>query len=213
MNKDLGNYRKSYLKGILIEKDLPVNPIKLFSDWFNNVDSNGNEIEPNAMSLSTIDDTNGFPLTRVVLLKKYSDNGFIFFTNYNSRKGKSISGNPNVCLSFFWASLEQQVIINGKAIKINEKESEDYFNSRPIGSKLGAIISNQSETIPSRKFLDNKLIKNNLKKELLKRPKNWGGYNVEPYSIEFWQGRDNRLHDRILYEKKNNLWTHKRLSP
>jgi len=212
MNKDLGNYRKSYLKGILIEKDLPVNPIKLFSDWFNNVDSNGNEIETNAMSLSTID-TNGFPLTRVVLLKKYSDNGFIFFTNYNSRKGKSISGNPNVCLSFFWASLEQQVIINGKAIKINEKESEDYFNSRPIGSKLGAIISNQSETIPSRKFLDNKLIKNNLKKELLKRPKNWGGYNVEPYSIEFWQGRSSRMHDRILYKKTKKKWDISKLYP
>jgi len=212
MSKDLSNYRKEYLKGVLIEEDLPENPIKLFSDWFINADSKSNEIEPNAMSLSTID-LNGVPITRVVLLKKFSNDGFVFCTNYSSRKGKSITKNPNVCMSFFWSSLEQQVIINGKASKVSEADSDNYFNSRPIGSRLGAIISNQSEIIPSREYLENKLKKNNLENNSVKRPKNWGGYIVDPTSIEFWQGRENRLHDRILYKKENNIWNYVRLSP
>ena len=212
MSKDLSSYRKEYLKGILVEEDLPENPIKLFSDWFNNADSKSNEIEPNAMSLSAID-LNGVPITRVVLLKKFSNDGFVFCTNYSSRKGKSITKNPNVCISFFWSSLEQQVIINGKASKVSEADSDNYFNSRPIGSRLGAIISNQSEIIPSREYLENKLKKNNLENNSVKRPKNWGGYIVDPTSIEFWQGRENRLHDRILYKKENNIWNYVRLSP
>jgi len=212
MSKDLSNYRKEYLKGVLIEENLPENPIKLFSDWFINADSKSNEIEPNAMSLSTID-LNGVPITRVVLLKKFSNDGFVFCTNYSSRKGKSITKNPNVCMSFFWSSLEQQVIINGKASKVSEADSDNYFNSRPIGSRLGAIISNQSEIIPSREYLENKLKKNNLENNSVKRPKNWGGYIVDPTSIEFWQGRENRLHDRILYKKENNIWNYVRLSP
>ena len=212
MSKDLSNYRKEYLKGVLIEEDLPENPIKLFSDWFINADSKSNEIEPNAMSLSSID-LNGVPITRVVLLKKFSNDGFVFCTNYSSTKGKSITKNPNVCMSFFWSSLEQQVIINGKASKVSEADSDNYFNSRPIGSRLGAIISNQSEIIPSREYLENKLKKNNLENNSVKRPKNWGGYIVDPTSIEFWQGRENRLHDRILYKKENNIWNYVRLSP
>ena len=212
MSKDLSRYRKEYLKGVLIEEDLPENPIKLFSDWFNNADSKSNEIEPNAMSLSAID-LNGVPITRVVLLKKFSNDGFVFCTNYSSTKGKSITKNPNVCMSFFWSSLEQQVIINGKASKVSEADSDNYFNSRPIGSRRGAIISNQSEIIPSREYLENKLKKNNLENNSVKRPKNWGGYIVDPTSIEFWQGRENRLHDRILYKKENNIWNYVRLSP
>ena len=212
MSKDLSSYRKEYLKGILVEEDLPENPIKLFSDWFNNADSKSNEIEPNAMSLSTID-LNGVPITRVVLLKKFSNDGFVFCTNYSSRKGKSITKNPNVCISFFWSSLEQQVIINGKASKVSEVDSDNYFNSRPIGSRLGSIISNQSEVIPSREYLENKFKKNNLENNSVKRPRNWGGYIVDPISIEFWQGRENRLHDRILYKKENNIWNYVRLSP
>ena len=212
MSTDLSNYRKEYLKGVLIEEDLPENPIKLFSDWFINADSKSNEIEPNAMSLSAID-LNGVPITRVVLLKKFSNDGFVFCTNYSSTKGKSITKNPNVCMSFFWSSLEQQVIINGKASKVSEADSDNYFNSRPIGSRLGAIISNQSEIIPSREYLENKLKKNNLENNSVKRPKNWGGYIVDPTSIEFWQGRENRLHDRILYKKENNIWNYVRLSP
>ena len=212
MSKDLSNYRKSYLLGELIESTLPEDPLELFSDWFRNVEKIGKEIEPNAMSLAAINSEN-LPISRIVLLKKFDVEGFVFYTNYNSRKGKSISVNPAVCLSFFWSSVEQQVIINGVASKISGKESDTYFNSRPMGSQLGAIISNQSETIPSRKFLENKMEKLKLSSKKLQRPKNWGGYIVKPLSIEFWQGRNNRLHDRILYERSINGWSLRRLSP
>ena len=212
MSKDLSNYRKSYLLGELIESSLPEDPLELFSDWFTNVEKIGKEIEPNAMSLAAINSEN-LPISRIVLLKKFDVEGFVFYTNYNSRKGKSISVNPAVCLSFFWSSVEQQVIINGVASKISGKESDTYFNSRPMGSQLGAIISNQSETIPSRKFLENKMEKLKLSSKKLQRPKNWGGYIVKPLSIEFWQGRNNRLHDRILYERSINGWSLRRLSP
>jgi len=212
MSKDLSNYRKSYLLGELIESALPEDPLELFSDWFTNVEKIGKEIEPNAMSLAAINSEN-LPISRIVLLKKFDVEGFVFYTNYNSRKGKSISENPAVCLSFFWSSVEQQVIINGVASKISKKESDKYFNSRPMGSQLGAIISNQSETIPSRKFLENKMEKLKLSSKKLQRPKNWGGYIVKPSSIEFWQGRNNRLHDRILYERSIYGWSLRRLSP
>ncbi len=212
MSKDLGNYRKSYLKGVLNEKDLPLDPLELFNSWFSNVDSKKSEIEPNAMSLSTIC-LDGYPKTRVVLLKKITKKGLIFFTNYKSVKGVSINRNSKVCLSFFWSSLEQQIIIMGDASKISEKESTDYFNSRPIGSKIGAIISDQSKIIRSRKFIENKYEKLSKQKNDFQRPKNWGGFIVEPISYEFWQGRDNRLHDRILYERDGKSWNYKRLSP
>ena len=212
MSKDLSNYRKSYLLGELIESALPEDPLELFSDWFTNVEKIGKEIEPNAMSLAAINSEN-LPISRIVLLKKFDVEGFVFYTNYNSRKGKSISVNPAVCLSFFWSSVEQQVIINGVASKISGKESDTYFNSRPMGSQLGAIISNQSETIPSRRFLENKMEKLKLSSKKLQRPKNWGGYIVKPSSVEFWQGRNNRLHDRIIYERTINGWSLRRLSP
>ena len=212
MSKDLSNYRKSYLLGELIESALPEDPLELFSDWFSNVEKIGKEIEPNAMSLAAINSEN-LPISRIVLLKRFDVEGFVFYTNYNSRKGKSISVNPAVCLSFFWSSVEQQVIINGVASKISRKESDTYFNSRPMGSQLGAIISNQSETIPSRRFLENKMEKLKLSSKKLQRPKNWGGYIVKPSSVEFWQGRNNRLHDRILYERSINGWSLRRLSP
>ena len=212
MSKDLSAFRKSYLKGILIEKDIPENPIELFSDWFDFIESKNIESETNAMSLSTVDISN-IPVTRIVLLKKFSNDGFVFFTNYNSRKGQAIKNNPNVSLSFFWPSTEQQVIISGIASKLDEIDSENYFNSRPIGSQLGAIVSNQSEVIKSRDILENKMTELKLSKTNIIRPKNWGGYNVSPFSIEFWQGRDNRLHDRILYKKENDIWNYVRLSP
>ena len=212
MSKDLSDFRKSYLKGVLNEGELPGNPIKLFSDWFAFIDSKRTELEPNAMSLSTVNKDNT-PTTRIVLLKKFSKEGFVFFTNYNSRKGQAIKNNPNVSLSFFWPSTEQQVIISGIASKLDEIDSENYFNSRPIGSQLGAIVSNQSEVIKSRDILENKMTELKLSKTNIIRPKNWGGYNVSPFSIEFWQGRDNRLHDRILYKKENDIWNYVRLSP
>ncbi len=212
--EDLSDYRKSYNKSELLETNIPEDPINLFNKWFFEVKDFGGVDEVNAMTVSTIG-LDGFPKSRVVLLKQFSYEGFIFYTNYNSEKGKAIAANPNVCLSFFWHSMERQVIIKGKAKKISESISDNYFDSRPKGSKLGAIVSNQSEVIPSREYLDNKLKK--LEEELLGkeilRPKFWGGYMVEPQEVEFWQGRPNRLHDRIRYQlQSDQSWKIERLS-
>ena len=212
MSKDLSNYRDKYLKGELIEKKLPKDPFDLFDNWFEDLEKFGNERENNAMSLTTVNDKN-VPTTRVVLLKQFSKNGFVFYTNYGSRKGKHIDNNPNVCISFYWPSMERQVIINGKVSKISTIESDKYFNSRPKSSQLGAIISNQSEIIPSRKYLEEKLSKFNISNNNLKRPSNWGGYILKPELFEFWQGRDSRLHDRIIFSKSKTNWDQKRLSP
>lgn len=212
MSKDLSNYRDKYLKGELIEKNLPKNPFDLFDNWFEDLEKFGNERENNAMSLTTVNDKN-VPTTRVVLLKQFSKNGFVFYTNYDSRKGKHIDNNPNVCISFYWPSMERQVIINGKVSKISAIESDKYFNSRPKSSQLGAIISNQSEIIPSRKYLEEKFSKFNITNNNLNRPSNWGGYILKPELFEFWQGRDSRLHDRIIFSKSKTNWDQKRLSP
>lgn len=212
MSKDLSNYRDKYLKGELIEKNLPNDPFDLFDNWFEDLEKFGNERENNAMSLSTVNDKN-VPTTRVVLLKQFSKNGFVFYSNYDSRKGKHIDNNPNVCISFYWPSMERQVIINGKVRKISAIESDKYFNSRPKSSQLGAIISNQSEIIPSRKYLEEKLSKFNISNNNLNRPSNWGGYILKPELFEFWQGRDSRLHDRIIFSKSKTNWDQKRLSP
>ena len=212
MSRDLSNYREKYLKGELIEKNLPKDPFDLFNNWFEDLEKYGKERENNAMSLSTVNEKN-VPTTRVVLLKQFSKKGFIFYTNYNSRKGNHIKNNPNVCVSFYWPSMERQVIINGKVSEISKIESDKYFNSRPRSSQLGAIISNQSEIIPSRKFLEDKLSKIDSNNNDLIRPSNWGGYIIKPELFEFWQGRDSRLHDRIIFSKSKTMWTHKRLSP
>lgn len=215
MEKDLGNYRKSYEKGELLLQDTPENPMELFQKWFYAVDENFPEIEANAMTLGTIG-LDGFPKNRVVLLKKYTYQGFIFYTNYNSEKGKAIAANPNVCLSFFWHGAERQIIIKGKAEKIANNLSDGYFESRPRGSQLGAIISNQSSVIPSRALLEQKLLEaeQTYNNKEIPRPDFWGGYIVKPISIEFWQGRSNRLHDRIRYNLNSNYsWLKTRLEP
>lgn len=212
MSRDLSNYRDKYLKGELIEKNLPKDPFDLFNNWFEDLEKYGNERENNAMSLSTVNEKN-VPTTRVVLLKQFSKKGFIFYTNYSSRKGNHIKNNPNVCVSFYWPSMERQVIINGKVSEISKIESDKYFNSRPRSSQLGAIISNQSEIIPSRKYLEDKLSKIDSNNNDLIRPSNWGGYIIKPELFEFWQGRDSRLHDRIIFSKSKTKWTNKRLSP
>lgn len=213
--EDLSNYRKSYEKSELLEVNIPEDPINLFHLWFHEVEDFGGVDEVNAMTVSTIG-LDGFPKSRVVLLKKYNEEGFIFYTNYESEKGKAIKENPNVCLSFFWHSLERQVIIKGKAKKVSENLSDGYFESRPEGSKLGAIVSNQSEVIPSRNYLDEKLkqLETELHNTEIVRPKYWGGYIVVPAEIEFWQGRPNRLHDRIRYQlQEDYTWKIDRLSP
>jgi len=215
MNKDLSDYRKSYEKKELLEANCPENPIELFQKWFLNADQTDTVDESNAMTLSTIG-TDGFPKSRVVLLKKFTWEGFIFYTNYSSEKGKAITNNNNVCLSFFWPSLEQQIIIKGKAEKIAENLSDGYFESRPDGSKLSAWASNQSSVVSSREELDQNLksFENKYKNQEIPRPNHWGGFIVKPESIEFWQGRPNRMHDRIRYTlQKDFNWKMERLAP
>lgn len=215
MQKDLGDYRKSYEKSALMEDAISDNPMELFQKWFYEVEQSGGVDEPNAMTVSTIG-LDGFPKNRVVLLKKYTFEGFIFYTNYESEKGRAIANNPHVCISFFWPNLERQIIIKGKAEKIPENLSDGYFESRPEGSRLGAIVSDQSSVIPSRDFLEDKL--KSLEKEYegkeIERPDFWGGYIVKPISMEFWQGRPNRLHDRIRYTIQEDFdWKIERLAP
>ena len=215
MKSDISDYRKSYLKGFLSENEIFDNPLKLFNKWFDEISENNLEIEINAMTLSTIDN-DGFPRNRVVLLKYFSDEGFTFFTNYNSNKSKSILNNNKVSISFFWEKMERQIIIKGRAFKTTDDISDKYFNSRPLGSKIGALVSsNQSSVIPSRSFLEDefKKIKKQFENSKISRPLNWGGFIVKPIEYEFWQGRENRLHDRIRYNQKDNKWIIERLSP
>lgn len=212
---DLSYYRKSYEKSQLIEQNLPEDPITLFRNWFIEAEEFGVSGEVNAMTVSTIG-LDGFPKSRVVLLKQFTYEGFIFYTNYNSEKGKAIQANPNVCLSFFWHEMERQVIIKGIAEKTSENISDGYFESRPDGSKLGAAVSPQSEVIPSRSYLEDNL--KELEKEYtgkeIPRPKYWGGFLIRPVEIEFWQGRPNRLHDRIRYKQQDDFsWKTERLAP
>lgn len=215
MEKDLGNYRRIYQKSELLENTISDNPMELFQKWFFEAEKSENGLENNAMTISTIG-ADGFPKSRVVLLKRYTWEGFIFYTNYNSEKGKAIAENPNVCASFFWQDMERQVIIKGVAEKIAENLSDGYFESRPDGSKLGAWASDQSNVVPSRAFLDERLKAFEEKfagKEII-RPKHWGGYIVKPKSIEFWQGRPNRMHDRIRYTLQEDYdWKIERLAP
>lgn len=213
--EDLSNYRKSYEKSELLESSIPEDPINLFKRWFHEVEDFDGTGEVNAMTVSTIG-LDGFPKSRVVLLKKFNEEGFIFFTNYNSEKGRAIAKNPNVCLSFFWESMERQVIIKGIASKTSEDISDNYFASRPDGSKLGAIVSSQSEIVPSRSFLEENLkqLEKDFEGKEIPRPKHWGGFLVTPVEVEFWQGRPSRLHDRILYSAQEDFsWSINRLAP
>ncbi len=212
--KDLSNYRKTYQKAALLEKEVPENPMELFQKWFFEAEQYESG-EANAMNLATIG-LDGYPKSRIVLLKKFTWEGFIFYTNYNSEKGQAITQNNKVCLSFFWQGLERQIIIKGNAEKLPENLSNGYFESRPEGSKIGAWASNQSKPIESREKLDEKLksFEKKFKNTEIPRPKNWGGFLIKPISIEFWQGRPNRMHDRILFTlQKDYNWKIERLQP
>ena len=215
MSKDLSNYRKSYEKQELLEQHCPESPMELFQTWFANADESDTIEETNAMNISTIG-VDGFPKNRIVLLKKFTSEGFVFYSNYTSEKGKALEENNHVCLSFFWPGLEQQIIIKGNAVKQAAQESDAYFESRPDGSKLGAWASNQSTVVSSRAELEESLtsFEMKFKEKEIQRPKHWGGYLVKPVAIEFWQGRPNRLHDRIRYRLQEDFsWKIERLAP
>jgi pyridoxamine 5'-phosphate oxidase len=214
MKKDLGHLRKSYEKHRLEESQLKENPMLLFEEWFELAENDPQIEEANAMTLSTLG-ADGYPKGRVVLLKGYDHRGFIFYTNYNSEKGKAIAAHPQVGLSFFWPSQQRQIHIVGQATQLDEKESDAYFQSRPRGSQLGAWVSPQSQTIQNRMVLESKL--NDLEAHYdgkpIPKPTHWGGYVVAPSSIEFWQGRPNRLHDRIRFYQSDSQWHYERLAP
>ena len=214
MRDNLHDYRKNYNKGELTKNKVDTNPLQQFRKWFYEAKDSESVEEVNAMTLTTVG-LDGFSKGRVVLLKKYDEHGFYFYTNYSSEKGKSIAQNNKVSLLFFWPGLERQIIIKGTASKTSEDDSDNYFNSRPKGSQLGALVSNQSEVIENRKVIENKLalLENQYSDKEIKKPANWGGYLVSPISIEFWQGRQNRLHDRIRYRLSHLDWIIERLSP
>jgi len=214
MAAKIADIRKSYSQKKLSEKKANPDPIKQFAKWWKQALKSKME-EVNAMTLATAS-PDGLPSARIVLLKDFGEAGFIFFTNYNSSKGKQLSENPKACLVFFWKELERQVRITGVTEKISDEANNEYFYSRPVDSQLGAIASPQSQVIESRKWLDEKF--NQLKKEMgkgdIQRPSGWGGYIVKPVSIEFWQGRPGRLHDRLLYTLQDRgEWKMERLAP
>jgi len=210
----LFNYRKSYEKGSLKVEDIGNNPMDFFVKWFNQADKYRDIIEPNAMTLSTTGKLD-YPESRIVLLKEIKKRSLVFYTNYNSNKAISIKKNNKVCASFYWPPLERQVIFRGEAHKIRKKESDDYFQSRPFESQASAIVSNQSQEILNYDQLLDKLEKFIAlnKNKILERPNNWGGIEISVDQIEFWQGRKNRLHNRILCSYLNNSWNYKILSP
>lgn len=214
MNKNLHDYRKSYEKGTLNIDDVEENPINQFNRWFTNAETQDAVEEVNAMTLTTAS-KEGMPRGRIVLLKEVTAKGFVFYTNYESEKGRAISENNQVCISFFWPSLEQQIIIKGTAQQISEEKSTAYFNKRPRASQLGALVSDQSSPIESRAALEEKqtLLERKFKAKNIPKPKNWGGYLIEPFEFEFWQGRASRLHDRIQYTIEAGQWITKILQP
>ena len=206
--------RINYSKGIIDPEIIDKNPYDVFLKWIKEAINSNLIEEPNAMNVSTIED-DGYPRSRIVLLKDLSNNGLTFFTNYNSNKGKSINKNNKVCVSFFWPPLERQVIIKGKAKRISNDLSKKYFYSRPRESQIAALISPQSKIIPNRNFL-NKSIKSvgeKYKGKKIPMPDHWGGFIIKPFEIEFWQGRPDRLHDRILFKLLNGRWKSNRLAP
>lgn len=214
MNTTVADFRKEYtLKG-LSETDVHRNPFEQFKIWFDQAVA-AELPEPNAMTIATAT-PDGKPSARMVLLKGYDQRGFVFYTNYESNKAQQLIENPWAAITFWWAELERQVRIEGRVEKLTAAESDDYFNSRPKGSQLGAWVSDQSQVIPSREVLEQRLqqLKQDYENKEVPRPTHWGGFRVIPSEIEFWQGRPSRLHDRLLYNRgKDGDWVIQRLSP
>ncbi|MEA5603345.1 pyridoxamine 5'-phosphate oxidase [Nostoc sp. UHCC 0252] len=214
MDKTVADLRKDYTLEALSELEVDLNPFIQFKKWFDQALA-GQLPEPNAMTLATIT-PDGKPSARMVLLKDFDERGFAFFTNYNSRKGQELAENPLAALVFWWAELERQVRICGYVEKVSEAESDQYFDTRPPKSRLGAWVSNQSEVIESREVLERRMQEfySKYENQEIPRPPHWGGLRVIPTEIEFWQGRSSRLHDRLLYSRLDNgTWKIERLSP
>ena len=214
MNKNIADIRRDYQMQSLLEKDVDNNPFNQFNAWWDDALKSDLD-EVNAMTLATASAT-GIPSARIVLLKSVSEDGFVFFTNYNSSKGKELEENPNACLVFFWKELERQIRITGKVKKVTPAESDEYYESRPEGSRIGAWASPQSQVIASREIIEENITKyaTEFAAENIIRPPHWGGYIVMPEAFEFWQGRPNRLHDRIQYSlQKEGNWKIERLAP
>lgn len=212
--EDLGHLRKSYQKGALNIDDIQNDPMIFFKNWFDQANETQAIEEANAMTLSTLG-LDDFPKSRIVLLKALIEEGFVFYTNYQSEKGISIAHHSKVGLAFFWPPLERQVIIKGEAVKLTNEASDAYFQSRPKGSQIGAIVSDQSKVISDRSIMEAKLeaLEIEYAEKDVPRPEHWGGYVVKPQCIEFWQGRPNRLHDRIRCQLQGNFWNIERLAP
>jgi pyridoxamine 5'-phosphate oxidase len=209
----VADLRREYVQHGLIESDAGEDPIALFRTWF--AQALASELaEPNAMSLATVS-ADGRPSVRVVLLKRFDEEGFIFFTNYESRKGRELATNPFAALVFWWHEFERQVRIEGRVEKVKPAESDEYFAIRPLGSRLGAWASSQSEALPDREALDRRYaeLAARYADGNVPRPPHWGGYRLVPDAIEFWQGRANRLHDRIRFRRRGDGWVRERLAP
>ncbi|MCI4668672.1 MAG: pyridoxamine 5'-phosphate oxidase [Bacteroidia bacterium] len=213
LGKSVADIRKDYLQGSLVENEVSTDPINQFEAWFEAA-VNSKVNEPNAMSLATV--KNGRPSLRIVLLKGFDKDGFVFFTNYESKKSREMEENPHVALTFFWPELERQIRIEGKVEKISEKDSDKYYQSRGRLSRLGAWASPQSSKISNREFLEKRVEEVTQKfegQEVFPKPEFWGGFAVKPDYFEFWQGRQSRLHDRIIYEWVDGNWQISRLAP
>lgn len=210
---DIAALRKEYALAGLSESDASPEPFSQFDRWFSEAQDAG-VIEPNAMTLATADAA-GFPSARTVLLKGLDERGFVFYTNYDSAKGRELTANPRATLVFPWLALERQVIVRGTVAQVSREQTEDYFQSRPQGSQFGAWASAQSEIVPDRAALEENLkqVEQRFASEPITAPPHWGGFRVSPVSVEFWQGRRNRLHDRLRYRRTGDTWVVERLSP
>jgi pyridoxamine 5'-phosphate oxidase len=211
---NVADLRREYARQVLLETEAIADPIEQFNEWWKHAIET-EIVEPNAMTLATASG-DGMPSARIVLLKGFDKNGFVFFTNYNSYKGLQLQENPKACLVFFWKELERQVRITGLTEKLSDDDNDSYFSSRPPASRIGALTSPQSQVIESREWLDDEFqrLSSTLDADKIKRPMHWGGYRVKPVIIEFWQGRPGRLHDRLQYSlEETGKWKIERLAP